>query len=107
KEGAEYPSLINAVKRSKGDSFQILVSVFKVKNRNEYEDALILARRVAEETTQAKDRFLAHVSHELRTPLTAILGWAELLKIGEVDEQTKQLAYESIEESALSQSRMV
>ncbi len=37
------------------------------------------ARRDAEESSQAKSRFLATVSHELRTPLNGILGMAQLL----------------------------
>ena len=38
------------------------------------------ARRRAEESNQAKSRFLATVSHELRTPLNAIIGFSELMK---------------------------
>ncbi|MEO1092531.1 MAG: ATP-binding protein [Pseudomonadota bacterium] len=38
------------------------------------------ARRRAEESSQAKSRFLATMSHELRTPLHAILGMTELLR---------------------------
>jgi PAS domain S-box-containing protein len=34
------------------------------------------------EASRAKTKFLATVSHELRTPLTAIIGYAELLKLG-------------------------
>jgi signal transduction histidine kinase len=32
---------------------------------------------------ELKDAFVAHVSHELRTPLHAILGFAELLNVGD------------------------
>ena len=37
------------------------------------------ARRRAEESNQAKSKFLATVSHELRTPLNAIIGFSELM----------------------------
>jgi signal transduction histidine kinase len=36
------------------------------------------------EATRLKDEFLSNISHELRTPLTAILGYADLLKGGQV-----------------------
>ncbi|MCL2578959.1 MAG: ATP-binding protein [Oscillospiraceae bacterium] len=34
--------------------------------------------RVAEESSQAKSRFLASMSHEIRTPITAVLGISEI-----------------------------
>jgi len=39
---------------------------------------LDVARRHAEEATEAKGEFLANMSHEIRTPLTAIVGMTEL-----------------------------
>ena len=38
------------------------------------------ALAAAQQSTEAKDRFIASVSHELRTPLTAVLGFSEILK---------------------------
>jgi two-component system, cell cycle sensor histidine kinase PleC len=40
----------------------------------------IVARRIAEEASQAKSAFLANISHELRTPLNAILGFSEIIR---------------------------
>lgn len=37
------------------------------------------ARHEAEQTSRAKDEFVAILSHELRTPLNAALGWAKIL----------------------------
>lgn len=41
--------------------------------------ALIHSKRVAEDASRAKSKFLANISHELRTPLNAIIGYSEIL----------------------------
>jgi len=38
-----------------------------------------------EHLVRSKDEFVASVSHELRTPLAAVLGFAQILRDGEVD----------------------
>ncbi len=47
--------------------------------RREMEEELREARRLAEETAQAKANFLATMSHEIRTPLNGVIGFASLL----------------------------
>jgi PAS domain S-box-containing protein len=65
------------------------------------------ARRQAEEADRLKDEFLATLSHELRTPLTSVLGWATLLRTGEVEETHIPRAIETIERNARSQARLI
>lgn len=54
-----------------------------------------------------KDEFLMTVSHELRTPLTAIYGWARMLVTGQIREDQKRRAIETIERNAQAQTQLV
>lgn len=65
------------------------------------------ARRHAEEADRLKDEFLATLSHELRTPLTSILGWASMIRNGEVEGASAERAIETIERNARSQARLI
>ena len=62
---------------------------------------------LAQEANRAKDAFLATVSHELRTPLTSMMGWAELLKLGMLDEKGQRHALDVIEASARAQAQLI
>ncbi len=53
-----------------------------------------------EETSRAKDDFLANVSHEIRTPMNGIIGAAELLK--DVDSNEQRSEYTKIIQQSAS-----
>ena len=54
------------------------------------------ARLEAEIANRLRDEFMATVSHELRTPLNSILGWARLMKGGNLDELQSEKALTTI-----------
>ncbi|MDH5179310.1 MAG: response regulator [Gammaproteobacteria bacterium] len=54
-----------------------------ITSQKKVQDALILAKENAEQANKAKSEFLSRMSHELRTPMNAILGFAQLLEVGE------------------------
>ncbi len=67
-----------------------------------------LERRAAEEKIAvAKDDFLATASHELRTPLNAILGWARLMRSGNLEHSAFLRGLEVIERNAWAQVQLI
>jgi len=57
-----------------------------VTEQTQKEIELIQARRSAEEANASKSNFLSRMSHELRTPMNSILGFAQLLEMGELSD---------------------
>jgi CheY-like chemotaxis protein/nitrogen-specific signal transduction histidine kinase len=77
------------------------VRVQEVANRAE------TSRDEAAAASQLKDEAMALVSHELRTPLNAILGWARLLRVGQLDPPSTVAAIQTVERNAKALARVV
>ncbi|MEO8464707.1 MAG: ATP-binding protein [Gammaproteobacteria bacterium] len=95
-DGSTLHVLMNAARKQlPGQAGEIVrVTIFDATERWRFEQELLKAKRLAEQSTRTersarklveqasriKDDFLAMVSHDLRTPLSAILGWTHVLR---------------------------
>jgi len=97
KDGVDVSVLLNGVRREIEGRFVSDCVCLRMIQRHEYEAQLLAARRLAEESSAAKAKFLSMISHDLRTPLTAISGNAQLLAAGELGPLTSE-QFESVRE---------
>jgi PAS domain S-box-containing protein len=65
------------------------------------------AKYEAELANHLKDQFLATVSHELRAPLNAVLGWAEMLRKGVLEDSRRQRALDAVYANAKRQTQLI
>jgi signal transduction histidine kinase len=70
-------------------------------------DELRRSEEALRAANEAKDEFLATVSHELRTPLNAIVGWAHMLRKGQVPAESRDHALEVISRNAAAQTTLI
>ena len=80
---------------------QCLLTMVDVTEKMQKEKELIVAKEHAEESERLKSAFLANMSHEIRTPMNGILGFADLLKDPEHDEDEQREYIQIIEKSGI------
>ncbi|WP_148371953.1 sensor histidine kinase [Bacteroides bouchesdurhonensis] len=64
------------------------------------EKDLRIAKDRAEESNRLKSAFLANMSHEIRTPLNSIVGFSDVLSIGDSTEEERQSYYKIIKSNS-------
>lgn len=61
-----------------------------ITDRVRADEELKTSRTEAEEANRSKDDFLALMNHEMRTPLNSIIGFTDLLRDGEPDQEKRE-----------------
>jgi PAS domain S-box-containing protein len=81
---------ILVLKEPKNGTRLILGIAFDITEQKQFEEELANAKEKAEESDRIKTIFLSNISHEIRTPMNAIIGFNELLNIGDPSSEHKK-----------------
>ncbi|MDO8434815.1 MAG: PAS domain S-box protein [Candidatus Binatus sp.] len=92
RDGTPFVSAVNIfpIRDSQGKVTGVAGIARDITAMKETERQLVAAREAALAASRAKSEFLSSMSHEIRTPMTAILGMAELLAEGELNDEQRR-----------------
>ena len=90
KSGQQRIGLFSADTIYIGNELCMLTMMVDITERKKAEEELRQARNEADKANMAKSEFLSRMSHELRTPMNSILGFAQLMLMGELKPSHKK-----------------
>jgi PAS domain S-box-containing protein len=83
---------VSVVRDRAGAPRQVIVQAQDIDERRRLAEDIANARDEALELSRLKSEFVANMSHEIRTPLNGVLGLADLLLDGELNEDQREFA---------------
>ena len=84
KSGVAIHGLFSAGLIDIGKDACMLTMMIDITERKRIEEDLMTARIEADKANRAKSEFISRMSHELRTPMNSILGFAQLMGMGDL-----------------------
>lgn len=92
-------SRISPIVNSKGEITHFVAVQQDITQTKKLVQELIKAKEKAEESDRLKSAFLANMSHEIRTPMNGIIGFLDLLKDPNLEDETRNEFIQIINES--------
>jgi PAS domain S-box-containing protein len=90
-DGITFPIELKIQRTQVDDEHFLTIAVSDITKRKKNLEELIEARKVAEDSTKAKNLFLANMSHEIRTPMNAVIGLSRLMRQTNLNHEQKKL----------------
>ena len=87
---------------NKGEGGSIIWDIIgiDISDRKQAEQDLVVAKKKAEENDKLKSAFLANMSHEIRTPMNGLIGFADLLKEKNLNDEERNYYIDIIQTNA-------